>query len=67
MVADPMFLAANPEMVPAAYLTGAGVWAKAAMGSVNKRTNTAIKRARKKRQRAIIIMKFLSKYRLRCK
>src|SRR6476646_5939963 len=49
MVADPMFLAVKPEMVPESYLTGAGAWAKAAMRSVHKRTNTAIERTREKR------------------
>src|SRR5438270_3753519 len=29
MVAEPMFLAVNPEMVPESYLTGAGVCARA--------------------------------------
>jgi len=64
MVADPMFLAVNPEMVPESYLTGAGVWAVAAMQNPHRKITVAMERTGEKRQRAIIIMKFLSRYQL---
>src|ERR1041385_4712955 len=35
MVAEPMFLAFSPEMVPESYFTGAGVWAEAATHSTH--------------------------------
>jgi hypothetical protein len=49
MVAEPMFLAANPETVPESYLTGAGVWAAAIMQNAHRRISTAIERTREKR------------------
>jgi hypothetical protein len=67
MVADPMFLAVNPEIVPESYLTGAGVWAVAATQNPYRKITAAMERTREKRQRAIIIMKFLSRYRIRWK
>jgi hypothetical protein len=48
MVADPMFLAANPEMVLESYLTGAGAWAETAAQREHIRTSTAIERTREK-------------------
>jgi hypothetical protein len=61
MVAEPIFLAVNPEMVPESYFTGPGAWAEAASQRAQRRASTAVERTKEK-QRAIIIMKFLSKY-----
>src|ERR1041384_5099024 len=61
MVAEPMFLATKPEMVPESYFTGAGVWADAPRQRANRKAKTVVERRRKRGQRPIIIMKFLSK------
>src|SRR6478736_9460637 len=44
MVADPMFLAVNPEMVPESYFTG--VWAEAATQNPHKKISAAMERTR---------------------
>src|SRR6476661_10233570 len=49
MVADPMFLAVNPEMVPESYLTGAGVWAVMAMQNPHRKISAAMERTGDKR------------------
>jgi hypothetical protein len=59
MVADPMLRAASPEMVPESYFTGAGVWAGAARQKAQSKAIKAVERTKEK-QRAIVIMKFLS-------
>src|ERR1051326_90289 len=61
MVAEPMFLAAKPEMVPESYFTGAGVWADAPRQAASSKAKTALERRNKRGQRPIFIMKFLSK------
>src|SRR5579864_924433 len=48
MVAEPMFLADKPEMVPESYFTGAGAWAKAATQRVHSRANKAVERTRER-------------------
>src|SRR6267154_845940 len=55
-VAEPMFLAVNPEMVPESYFAGAGAWAVATSQRANSRTKTEIVRTRGKGRRAIVIM-----------
>jgi hypothetical protein len=59
MVAEPMFLAVNPEIVPESYFTGAAAWAEAT-GSVkpSSRTRTQIVPKWRKGRRAIVIIKF---------
>src|SRR6478609_2197090 len=65
IVAEPMFLAVNPEMVPESYFTGAGACAEAARHRANSRAKTGIERSEKGR-RAIVIIKFLSNVQIRC-
>src|SRR5712671_1223688 len=57
MVAEPMFLAVNPEMVPESYFTDAGACAKATRQRANSRAKPEIVRTTEKGRRAIVIMK----------
>src|ERR1700704_5044402 len=57
MVAEPMFLAGSPEMVPESYFTGAGACADAPRQRVNSRARTEIEHTMRKGRRTVVIYK----------
>src|SRR5882762_7606556 len=53
MVAEPMFLAVTPEIVPESSFAGAGAWAEVTRKRANSRARTENVRTRQKGRRAI--------------